>query len=217
MHNDVITMAHGSGGAASAELMQRVFSKHFKNGILARLEDSAVVGIAEGRLAISTDSFVVSPLVFPGGDIGKLAVCGTVNDVLMSFAEPRYLTCGFIMETGLPVALLDSICASLAETAAQAGVMIIAGDTKVIEGRAEGGGLMINTTGIGVIEGRNCITPGLSVSSREVLEDLYCEGEHVKEVACTSCGVAARAPTNRRGSASQTARSECDEAAARTG
>jgi len=152
MKNEVITMAHGSGGASSAELMRRVFSKHFKSEILGRLEDSAVVGEAEGRIAVSTDSFVVTPLVFPGGDIGKLAVCGTVNDVLMSGAAPRWLTCGFIIETGLSIETLDAICASLAKAAEQAGVTVVAGDTKVIEGREEGGGLMINTTGIGVFE-----------------------------------------------------------------
>ena len=190
-------MAHGSGGLDTAELMRDVFSKHFGNGILARLEDSAVIdligdaqgGIAEpfpcvqessiesrpcvqessieslpcvqtepiscvpsapSRIAISTDTFVVTPLVFPGGDIGKLAAYGTVNDVLMSGATPKYLTCGFIIETGLPVSLLDGICASLAAAAKEAGVTIVAGDTKVVEGRVEGGGLMINTTGVGV-------------------------------------------------------------------
>ena len=197
IHDEVITMAHGSGGASSAELMQRVFSKHFHNEILGRLEDSAVVDLAadrsgdgagvdsttvraevgagagtarsDGRLAISTDTFVVTPLVFPGGDIGKLAVCGTVNDVLMSGATPRWLTCGFILETGLSIEFLDCICVSLAKTAAEAGVTIIAGDTKVIEGRGEGGesngeggGLMINTTGIGVFEGDADISPAPS-------------------------------------------------------
>ena len=194
MNGDVITMAHGSGGASSAELMRRVFSKYFTGEVLGRLEDSAVVGLSAGRasadtetdadadaeadlaitgtdlligrdrLAVSTDSFVVEPLVFPGGDIGKLAVCGTVNDVLMSGATPRWLTCGFILETGLPIELLDRICASLAASAEEAGVEIIAGDTKVIDGRAESGtdisadsragGLMINTTGIGIFEHR---------------------------------------------------------------
>ena len=170
-------MSHGSGGASSAELMRKIFTKHFDGEILGRFEDAAVVDIRHGdgssvllsptlrteepspcpvsasdRIAVSTDTFVVTPLVFPGGDIGKLAVCGTVNDVLMSGALPRYLTCGFILETGLPTELLDNICASLAEAAAEAGIVIIAGDTKVVEGRGEGGGLMINTTGIGVLK-----------------------------------------------------------------
>ena len=152
----IVTMAHGSGGADSAALLKDVFLRHFCGETLAKLEDSAVVVInadADGRarrLAVSTDSFVVTPLVFPGGDIGKLAVCGTVNDVLMSGAEPRWLACGFIIEAGLEISLLDDICASMAAAAREAGVEIIAGDTKVIEGRGEGGGLIINTTGIGV-------------------------------------------------------------------
>ncbi|MDR1816054.1 MAG: hydrogenase expression/formation protein HypE, partial [Clostridiales Family XIII bacterium] len=126
----MITLAHGSGGADSRELMQKVFAKHFANEVLARLEDAATVGIPgarEGteRIAISTDTFVVRPLVFPGGDIGKLAVCGTVNDVLMSGATPRWLTCGFVLEAGLPVALLDRVCASMAAAAREAGVQIV--------------------------------------------------------------------------------------------
>jgi len=105
------------------------------------------------QIAVSTDSFVVTPLVFPGGDIGKLAAVGTINDVLMSGATPLYLTCGFIIEAGLSIQTLDGICASLAAVAAEAGVTIIAGDTKVIESRNEEGGLIINTTGIGVFPG----------------------------------------------------------------
>ncbi|MCL2112044.1 MAG: hydrogenase expression/formation protein HypE [Clostridiales bacterium] len=148
MKSGIITLAHGSGGAESAALMRDVFLPSFNNDVLGELGDSAVVCGAE-RLAISTDTFVVTPLVFPGGDIGKLAVCGTVNDVLMSGATPRYLTCGFTLEVGLSIELLDTICASLAKAAKEAGVAIIAGDTKVIEGRGEGGGLMISTTGVG--------------------------------------------------------------------
>ena len=147
----IITLAHGSGGLDSADLMQSVFARHFQNEVLDRLEDAAVVGLPQ-RIAVSTDSFVVTPLVFPGGDIGKLAVCGTVNDVLMSGATPKYLTCGFIIEAGLPISLLDEICASLAKAALEADVTVISGDTKVIEGKNEAGGLLINTTGIGVFD-----------------------------------------------------------------
>jgi len=150
--DEKIRMAHGSGGLDSAELMERVFKPRFGNETLARLEDSAVVDTGSGRIAVSTDSFVVTPLVFPGGDIGKLAATGTINDVLMSGATPKYLTCGFVIEAGLSISLLDSICASLANVADEAGVSIIAGDTKVIEGRGESGGLIINTTGVGVFE-----------------------------------------------------------------
>ena len=159
-----ITLIHGSGGKESAVLMQNVFAKHFQNEILKRLEDSAVFPLPDpcSGLAVSTDSFVVTPLCFPGGDIGKLAVYGTVNDVLMSGAEPRYLTCGFIIEAGLSINMLDSICSSMASAAKEAGVKIIAGDTKVIEGHSEDGGLMINTTGIGLVRNDGSLAPSPS-------------------------------------------------------
>lgn len=147
-----ITMAHGSGGKSSAQLMSDIFGKHFKNDTLDRMEDAAVLEV-NGRIACSTDSFVVTPLVFKGGDIGKLCVCGTVNDLMMMGAVPKYLTCGFIMEEGLDVELLDKIVESMAAQAKAAGVIIVAGDTKVVEGN---GGIYINTTGIGEIpEGRD--------------------------------------------------------------
>ena len=142
-----ITMAHGSGGKTSAELMSDVFGKHFKNSVLDKMEDAAVLEI-HGKIAYSTDSFVVTPVVFKGGDIGKLCVCGTVNDLLMMGAEPKYITCGFILEEGLEIEVLDQIVESMAAQAKAAGVTIVAGDTKVIEGS---GGLYINTSGIGII------------------------------------------------------------------
>lgn len=142
-----ITMAHGSGGKAGAELMQNVFGKYFQNEILDRMEDAAVLNL-KGRTAFSTDSFVVTPLEFKGGDIGKLSICGTVNDLLMMGAEPAYLTCGFIMEEGLELDRLERITASMAAQAKDAGVRIVAGDTKVVEGS---GGLFINTSGLGLI------------------------------------------------------------------
>lgn len=153
-----ITMAHGSGGQSSAQLMSDIFGKYFNNEILGRMEDAAVLevggaGASEtaggpARIACSTDSFVVTPLEFKGGDIGKLCVCGTVNDLLMMGAVPKYLTCGFILEEGLDIDLLDRLVASMAKQAEEAGVKIVAGDTKVVEGK---GGLYINTTGIGEI------------------------------------------------------------------
>ena len=159
----IITMAHGSGGKSSAELMAEIFGKHFKNETLDKLEDAAVVEVTSGtysiaQIAVSTDSFVVSPLVFKGGDIGKLCVCGTVNDLLMRGAVPRYLTCGFILEEGLNIDLLDKIVESMAIQAREAGVTIVAGDTKVVEGN---GGMYINTTGIGQIpKGRKVSSAG---------------------------------------------------------
>lgn len=142
-----ITMAHGSGGRASAELMRDIFGKHFSNDILDQMEDAAVLEV-EGKIAYSTDTFVVTPVIFKGGDIGKLSVCGTVNDLLMLGAKPQYLTAAFVLEEGLEISTLDLIVASMARTAAAAGVRIVAGDTKVIEGK---GGLFINTSGIGRI------------------------------------------------------------------
>ena len=131
----------------TSELIDRIFARHFDNPVLRRMEDS---GIVEGasRIAVTTDSFVVKPLFFRGGDIGRLSVCGTVNDLCVSGAIPRYLTCGFILEEGLPLETLERAVSSLAATAAEAGVIIVAGDTKVIEGD---GGLLINTTGVGFI------------------------------------------------------------------
>ena len=194
-------MAHGSGGASSAELMRDIFSKHFGNETLDRLEDSAVFDTGAGRLAVSTDSFVVTPLVFPGGDIGKLAVCGTVNDVLMSGATPKYLTCGFIIEAGLSIALLDSVCASFSTAAKEAGVTIVAGDTKVIEGRGEGGGLIINTTGIGTFDDPAVDAPTgdcarcAGEAARSVEEAVRGAGEAARSVeeAVRGAGEAARA------------------------
>ena len=147
-----INMSHGSGGKASAELMKDIFGKYFSNEVLNKMEDAAVLELS-GRIAYSTDSFVVTPVIFKGGDIGKLCVCGTVNDLLMMGAEPKYITAGFILEEGLEISELDQIVASMAKTAKEAGVQIVAGDTKVVEGK---GGLYINTSGIGIIpKGRN--------------------------------------------------------------
>ncbi len=153
-----ITMAHGSGGESTSRLISDVFAKHFNNEYLSKLEDSAVVP-GNGRLAITTDSFVVTPIIFPGGDIGRLCVCGTVNDLLMSGAKPMYITCGCILEEGLDIDILDRVISSMAETAAEAGVKIVTGDTKVIENRGGDGGLIINTSGVGFISDEHLV-PG---------------------------------------------------------
>ena len=142
-----ITLAHGSGGAATGELIRTVFAKAFDNPILRQMDDSAVVP-GSGQLAVTTDSFVVQPLFFPGGDIGRLAVCGTVNDLLMRGATPKYLTAGFILETGCTTQDLRRIARSMAATADEAGVTIVAGDTKVVEGS---GNIYINTAGVGFL------------------------------------------------------------------
>lgn len=156
MDNKTITLSHGSGGKDSAELMERVFAKHFSNEILDKMEDGAVLEIPQSQIVTSTDSFVVSPIEFKGGNIGKLSVCGTVNDLLMMGAIPKYLTCGFIIEEGLEIEILDRIVKSTGDMANEAGVKIVAGDTKVIDRSGNEPGLFINTTGIGVLpEGRN--------------------------------------------------------------
>ena len=143
-----ITMEHGSGGLATGRLIAEVFEEAFDNRTLSEMEDSAVVE-GSGKLALTTDSFVVTPLEFPGGDIGRLCVCGTVNDLLMRGAKPKYLTCGFILQEGADVEQLKRIVKSMAETAKEAGVTIVAGDTKVVEGN---GGMMINTAGVGFMD-----------------------------------------------------------------
>jgi len=143
-----ITMAHGSGGKSTSELIENIFAKHFSNPLLNKMEDATILPQINGRIAITTDSFVVIPLFFKGGDIGKLSVCGTVNDLLMCGAIPQYLTCGFIIETGIEIDTLDKIVCSMAQCAKEAGVYIVAGDTKVIDGN---GGVYINTTGIGMV------------------------------------------------------------------
>ena len=145
-----ITMAHGSGGKASSDLITDIFVNTFNNDILATMEDQARFDMPPGQLALTTDSFVVSPLFFNGGDIGKLAITGTVNDLAMSGAKPLYLTCGLILEEGLPISTLDKIIKSMQKTAEEAGVKIVCGDTKVVE-RGSADQIFINTAGVGVI------------------------------------------------------------------
>jgi len=145
---ETIQLAHGSGGRLSAELIERLFLPRFGNETLNRLEDQAVLSEIRGRLAMSTDSFVVDPLFFPGGDIGHLAVCGTINDVAMMGAQPAALALALIIEAGLPMATLAQIVDSIAATAQAANVPIVTGDTKVVEaGKADG--VYITTSGVG--------------------------------------------------------------------
>jgi hydrogenase expression/formation protein HypE len=146
-----ITLAHGSGGKATHTLIEALFLEAFRNPLLEPLADQAVFAVNGTRLAFTTDSFVVSPLFFPGGDIGELAVNGTVNDLAMSGAHPLYLSAGFILEEGFPVADLQLVAASMATAAAEAGVRIATGDTKVVQ-RGKADGCYINTAGVGVIE-----------------------------------------------------------------
>lgn len=152
-----ITLSHGSGGKATSELIDKIFARSFSNPILNMMEDSAVVD-GHRKIAITTDSFVVTPLFFKGGDIGRLAVCGTVNDLLMRGAVPKYITSAFIIEEGADTQTLERIAKSMAQTAAEAGVTVVAGDTKVIEGN---GGVYINTAGVGFVDNENIVSTNL--------------------------------------------------------
>ncbi len=148
--NEMVVLGHGSGGRLSAELMRSIFLPVFQNPVLARLDDQAIVCVNGTRLAITTDSFVVKPLFFPGGDIGSLAVHGTVNDLAMGGAQPLYLSTAFIIEEGLSIDVLRRVTNSLQSAARNAGVQVVTGDTKVVE-KGCGDELFINTTGIGVV------------------------------------------------------------------
>ena len=160
-HNEQIVMGHGAGGRMSHQLIQRAFMSVFDNAALRAGDDAARLESAlHSNLAISTDSHVVFPLFFPGGDIGKLAVCGTVNDVAMLGANPLYLTAGFILEEGLPIETLQRVVASMKAAADEAGVQIVAGDTKVVQ-RGKADGLYITTSGVGVIR------PGLTIGGAQ--------------------------------------------------
>ena len=182
MKSDKILLAHGSGGKMSADLIRSVFAPAFRNPVLERMDDSAVLDLAIShqlsavsgqladrrtqnseprtqnsgrRLALTTDSHVVKPLFFEGGDIGRLSVCGTVNDLAMVGAQPLYLTVAFVLEEGLPIAILERVVASMKAAADEAGVVVVAGDTKVVE-RGSADEMFVTTTGVGVVpEGVN--------------------------------------------------------------
>ena len=149
--DETVLLAHGSGGRAMHRLLESVFLPTFANPMLESAHDGAVLNINNGRLAFSTDSYVVHPLFFPGGDIGTLAVNGTVNDLAMCGARPLFLSAGFIIEEGLPMETLRRVAQSMQLAAQAAGVQVVTGDTKVVD-RGKGDGLFINTAGIGVIE-----------------------------------------------------------------
>jgi hydrogenase expression/formation protein HypE len=151
VREDRITMSHGAGGKATHTLIEAIFLEAFRNPLLEPLEDAASLQLGGSRLALTTDSYVVSPLFFPGGCIGDLAVNGTVNDLSVAGATPRFLSAGFILEEGFPVADLVRIAESIRDAAAAAGVAVVTGDTKVVE-RGKADGCYINTAGVGVIE-----------------------------------------------------------------
>ncbi len=161
MITGTVDMTHGGGGRATADLIRDVFQRHLTNPILDRGDDAGLVSVPGQRLVMSTDGHVISPLFFPGGDIGALSVHGTINDLAMMGARPLYLTAGFILEEGFPLDDLDRIVGSMAGAANAAGVQVISGDTKVVE-RGKGDGVFITTTGLGVVP------DGLDLSARHV-------------------------------------------------
>lgn len=149
MLKEKITLAHGGGGRETSDLINTVFKKHFNNPCLTA-DDAAVLSLCKQKVAMTTDGFIVSPYEFRGGNIGKLSICGTVNDLACMGAKPLYITCAFIIEEGFPIFKLEGIAAAMAKTAEEAGVKIVAGDTKVT-GRSQADNIFITTTGIGIV------------------------------------------------------------------
>ncbi len=167
MNEKKILLSHGSGGILTRRLIEELFLKEFDNPLLRRLNDQAVFSLPPGRIAFTTDSYVVTPLFFPGGDIGKLAVCGTINDLAVGGAKPEYLSASFIIEEGMEIGELKRVVQSMALTAKEADVEIVTGDTKVVE-RGKGDRLYINTAGIGVVDNGNSPDP-LNIEAGDVI------------------------------------------------
>lgn len=179
---DIITLDFGSGGKKTHELINKLFYKYFGNDILDQQGDSSIINKLNGRIAITTDSYVVDPIFFPGGDIGKLSICGTINDLAVSGANPLYITVGFIIEEGMPIKDLEKIVVSMAEYAKRCDVKIVAGDTKVVE-KGKGDKLYINTTGIGVLEDSINITASrIQVGDKIIVSGTL--GEHGLAILC---------------------------------
>jgi len=187
-HRTEITVGHGGGGRLTQELIDRVFRPAFANPALEAQHDGAMLCLPDGgRLAFTTDAHVVSPLFFPGGNIGTLAVNGTVNDLAMCGARPRWLSAGFILEEGFPIATLQRVVAAMQAAAAAAGVSIVTGDTKVVE-RGKGDGLYVTTAGVGVIETRLAIAPG-SIRPGDALILSGDLGRHGMAIMATRAGL----------------------------
>lgn len=169
MDHDSVQMAHGAGSQLSQDLIEKIFVSQFSNPILNRMEDHAVLQFGKQRLAVSTDSFVVDPIFFPGGDIGDLAVNGTVNDVAVSGGDPKYISAAFIIEEGFPMDSLHRITVSMSQAASRAGVSIVTGDTKVVD-RGSCDKIFINTTGIGIVpDGVHISASNLKVGDKIIL------------------------------------------------
>ena len=168
----VVELAHGGGGLKTAALVDRLFVPAFRNPYLAELADGAVMPVGSERLAFSTDTYVVRPLFFPGGDIGSLAIHGTANDLAMCGARPLFLSAGLVLEEGLPLADLERVVASMAEACRRVGAPLVTGDTKVVD-KGKGDGLYVNTSGVGrVRHGVNVSVTELPVENGDVAETL---------------------------------------------
>jgi hydrogenase expression/formation protein HypE len=174
--DEFILLGHGSGGRLSAKLMEEVFLPAFRNPSLERMDDQAVLDMPAGRFAMSTDTYVVKPMFFPGGNLGELAVYGTVNDLAVGGATPKYLSAGFVLEEGLPLDTLRRLVSAMAAAARRCGVEIVTGDTKVVE-KGSGDGVFINTTGVGFVpDGVNYSAANVKPGDRIVLNGSL--GEH---------------------------------------
>jgi hydrogenase expression/formation protein HypE len=171
-----IVLGHGSGGKLTAELIEKIFLPAFANPILDKLDDQAVLQVNGSKLAFTTDSFVVTPIFFPGGDIGRLAVNGTVNDLAMSGARPLYLAAAFILEEGLPSDDLRRVVESMRDAAQEAGVQFVTGDTKVVN-RGKGDKIFITTTGIGILEGNVSVSADRAIPGDKIIVSGYI-GDH---------------------------------------
>ena len=184
MTNDTILLNHGSGGKITHDLISNLFVKYFDNAILREQTDSAILNSEGKLLAFTTDSYVVDPIFFPGGNIGKLAVCGTVNDLSVSGARPVYLSCGFIIEEGFLLADLETIVKTMAEEAAKAGVTIVTGDTKVVD-KGKCDKIFINTAGIGFLEDRRKkISFGVNIKTGDKIIVNGNLGDHGTAILC---------------------------------
>jgi hydrogenase expression/formation protein HypE len=167
-HGDIVQLAHGGGGSLTARLIERVFVPSFRNEFLDQLGDGAVVPLGSQRLAFTTDTFVVKPLFFPGGDIGSLAVHGTVNDLAMCGAEPLFLSTALVLEEGFPMRDLEKLVASMAEACTKVGVAVVTGDTKVVD-RGKGDGVFVNTSGVGLVREGVRVGPARAAAGDVVL------------------------------------------------
>jgi hydrogenase expression/formation protein HypE len=173
--DDRIVLAHGGGGRLTHQLIEKIFIPAFANDALEQRHDGAVVSVNGARLAFTTDSFVVRPLIFPGGNIGDLAINGTVNDLAMCGARPLFLSAGFILEEGLEMETLRTVVTSMRDAAAKAGVKLVAGDTKVVD-KGKGDGIFINTSGIGVVEEFRCLAKSARHGAPTTLEEIRKDG-----------------------------------------